>query len=87
LDDATPLWQQVEQDVQTAFNLPDFQSSLKRRRERESPSALIDVRKKPDTARSRIEKVLSQREAREKIERAADAEHERKGRDRKTTQW
>lgn len=59
----------------------------KRQKQEKKKSALIDVRKEPDTAYSRLIKKIDSREARKKVDEALEYERSIKSRDRKASTW
>ncbi|SAM09557.1 hypothetical protein [Absidia glauca] len=83
----TPLWQEIEGEVMQQSGQQRIIPGRKRQKQEKKKSALIDVRKEPDTAYSRLIKKIDSREARKRVDEALEYERNIKSRDRKASSW
>ncbi|CAO3654017.1 unnamed protein product [Cunninghamella echinulata] len=84
-------WQEIEGDVMKQLGKDKIEPNKKGRRKNNASSkkksALIDIRKKPDTPYTRLNKKIESKESRLMVEEALEYERSIKSRDRKVSTW
>ncbi|KAI8384875.1 uncharacterized protein BYT42DRAFT_563925 [Radiomyces spectabilis] len=81
------LWQQLEGDVMQQAGQERIDSNAKRRKKQTKKSALIDVRKKPESSYTRLQKRLDDPKLRRLVEEAAEYEQSLKARNKQANAW
>ncbi|ORY02106.1 hypothetical protein K493DRAFT_334739 [Basidiobolus meristosporus CBS 931.73] len=83
-EDKAETWEDLEEDIQNTLHLEHHQ---KGRRKKKRESGLIDIRTKPDTSRSRLQKKLADPKKRKIAEEVIANEDQMKLRNRKAFVW
>lgn len=82
------LWELIEGDVMNQSNReiinPRTRAQKKRKKEK---SALINIRKKPNTSFTRLNKHIDSRETRKMVEESIEYEREMKSRNKHDNNW
>ncbi|KAI8335183.1 hypothetical protein BC941DRAFT_431491 [Chlamydoabsidia padenii] len=80
-----PLWEEIEGQVMQQAGQDRIIPGQKRRKKETKTTALIDVRKEPDTTYTRLQRKIDS--TRKLVDEAQDYERELKYRDRKASTW
>lgn len=83
------LWEQLEKDIMLQQGISPIESTKRgqKRKKEKVPSALIDVRKKPETRLSRLQKRLEDPHMKRIVEESLEHERSMKLRDTKANSW
>lgn len=83
------LWEQLETDIMLQQGIAPIESNKRgqKRKKEKAPSALIDVRKKPETRLSRLQRRLDDPRMKRIVEESMDHERDMKLRDKKANSW
>ncbi|KAM3581306.1 hypothetical protein VKS41_006131 [Umbelopsis sp. WA50703] len=83
------LWEQISNDVMLQQGITPIASNKRgqKRKQKSAPSALIDVRKKPETRMDRLQRRLEDPRMKKIVEESLDYDRDMKLRDKKANSW